>query len=168
MNDSAAVIVGASISALVAVGVVAFQFFLERSRQAQADRAARLHHFLASSFTVGTAIGQIAMADTHTKAQVEASMRSAHEDSLNQHFASLRLQEGTDVVEAATNIERELTRLTRIANSQKWQPTEWRPQRATLSSLTHDFESIARRRLGGKPLTAELTFYSSAHEHATS
>lgn len=159
MNASAAVLIGSAFSAIVAMGVVGFQYSLERRRQLLVDRAERLANFLASTFAVSAGIEQIAIASSKMKDQMESSVRSTVEDQLNRCLTRLRLFEDSDVVAAATYLERELTRIIGIAKSQVWSREHWRAQRSLLSKLTNDYEGIARHKLGQQQLNDGLGFY---------
>lgn len=163
MNTAAAVLIGSAISAIVAMVVVALQYSLERRRHSLAERAERLGEFLAASYAVAVGIGEIAIAPLKDKIQVEADARSALEDRLNRCLTKVRLFEDADVVAAATYMERELTRITGIANSQVSSRAQWRRQRSELSRLTREYETIARRKLGQQQLPAELGFYVDEH-----
>ena len=61
---------------------------------------------------------------------------------------------------AATEIDRELTRLPELAKSKKWTRAEWRFQRKQLSELTCKFEAIARRKLGSRQLSVHPSLYA--------
>jgi hypothetical protein len=161
MNTSAAVLIGSAISAIVAMAVVAFQYSLERRKQSLAERAERLGDFLASSYAVAVGIEEIAGEPIEHKTRVEAKVRSSVEDRLNSCLTRLRLFEDADVVAAATYLERELTRITDVARDQVWSRAAWRDQRSELSRLTHEYETLARRKLGRQRLQEELGFYAA-------
>jgi hypothetical protein len=159
MSSSAAILIGSAISAIVAVGVVGLQHSLERRRKSLADRAGRLGDFLAATFAVSAGIEQIATASSGNKGRVEAAVRLAAEDQLNRCLTSLRLLEDSDVVASATYLERELTRITGLAQAQVWSREDWRGQRASLARLTDEYEAVGRRKLGRRGLKQELSFY---------
>jgi hypothetical protein len=164
MNTSAAVLIGSAISAIVALAVVGFQHSLERRRQFNAERAERLGDFLASTFAVSTRIEQVATAPTATKARAEEGIRSAVEDQLNRSLTRLRLFEDSEVVMAATYLERELTLMTIRARGRVWSRAEWRAQREEIALLTDNYERVARRQLGRLSLEHGLGFYAAETE----
>lgn len=130
MNASATILIASAISAIVAMAVVALQYSLERRKQTLAERADRLGDFLSASYAVARGIEEIAIAASKNKIRTEADVRSAIQDRLNNSLTLLRLFEDSEVVAAATYIERELTRMNRIALSQAWSREAWRGQRS--------------------------------------
>jgi hypothetical protein len=106
MDTSVTVLVGSAISAVVAMGVVALQYMLERRRQSLVDRAERPGEFLSTSFAVSSGIEIVARAAPADKERREGDVRSDVEDRLNRSLTRLRLFEDEDLVLAATLMER--------------------------------------------------------------
>lgn len=148
VTDSAAVIVGASISALVAMIVVGLQHQLERSRRARDARAARLARFMAASHAIVLGLGDVARAPEAEKKALMIRLKTDQEDRINQALAELRLLEQQPVVDVAIELDRELTRLTPIAKKQMWSPEDWRSQRDPLDLLVKAYETTGRQALG--------------------
>jgi len=159
VNDAAAVLLGSSISAIVAMIVVGLQHSLERRRQERAERADRLGAFFAASHAVAIGIQTLARASVDDKVAVEANIRATLSDRFNSRLAQLRLLEDCDVVVAAAMIDRELMHQTDMARTVKWDDPEWRDTRNELNRLTDVYESVARRRLGKRSLEKVPSLY---------
>ena len=159
VNEASAVLIGSAISAIVAMVVVALQNSLERRRQSLADRADRLGDFLSATYAVSSGIEEVAIAAPKSKFHMEADVRSAAQDRLNNSLTRLRLFEDADVVTTATYLERELTRINSLARNQQWARDAWRMQRSELARITHEYETVARQKLGRGQLRNELGFY---------
>lgn len=122
------------------MAVVTLQYSLERRKQSLAQRADRLGDFLAATYAAARGIEEIAIAPSGDKARAEVDMRSAAQDRLNDSLTRLRLFEDAETVASATRLERELTRLIRVAQEVEFSRKEWRGQRSDLAGMTHEYE----------------------------
>jgi hypothetical protein len=113
-----------------------------------------------ASYATVLAIGALARAPMSSKDHVDEAICGAEEEALNASLTRLHLFEDDDILLAATEIDRELTRLPELARSKKWTRAEWRFKRNQLSDLTLQFEAIARRKLRSRRLSSLPSLYA--------
>jgi hypothetical protein len=152
VTESAAVLVGASISAIVAMIVVGLQHQLERSRRAKEARAERLARFMAASHAIVLGLGDAAQAPKAEKKALLTRLETDQRDRINQAFAELRLLEKQPVITAATNLRGELVKLTKLAKTDVWSDEDWPNQRALLETRVTDYVTVGRKALRSKAL----------------
>ena len=148
MTDSAAIVVAASISAVVAMIVVGLQYQLERSRRAKDARAERLARFMGTSHEIVLGLGDVARAPEAEKKALLTRLEMDQRVRINQALAELRLQEKHEVVREAKALDFELVRLTRLVEEKVWSPEDWRGQRDGLDVLVKASETTGREALG--------------------
>jgi hypothetical protein len=160
VNSAAAVLIGSLLSAVVAIFIMGLQASLERRRRSHIDRTERLANFLSASYAAGTAIGALARAPIDEKRAADEAIRQAEEGPLNASLTRLHLLEEAEILQAATAIDRELTRLPGLAMEKQWTRDDWRHERKRLNELTIEFEIVARRKLGVADPTTPPDLYA--------
>jgi hypothetical protein len=166
VTDAAAIIVGASISAIVAMIVVGLQHRLERLASAKDARAERLARFMGASHEIVLGLGDVARAPDAEKKALLTRLEMDQRVRINQALAELRLLEEADVVEDAMRLDRELVRQARLAEKEVWSPEDWRGQRDSLDPLVKAYETTSRAALKFEALPDEITAPPADAQHS--
>jgi hypothetical protein len=151
--ESVALVIGAAISAVVALVVVQRQHRLERSSGQHQRRSDRLAQYFAATHAAVLAMGELARAPLAEKAGLNAKFLEGATDRVNTGLAQLRLLEPSVVVDAAMGLDRSMVDLHKKSRAQQWSYDEWRIQQQDLTQLVEEFTRIVRRELGSDPVS---------------
>jgi hypothetical protein len=151
MTEAGAIILGASVSALVTVLVVVVQHRLQQRHDRQRATAERLAQFGEASYVTYLAVSRLALAPMDSKPD--------HSDVLTPirgPLTALILRDDEQLVIAAHAIHRELLRLRDVGEASTWAKHDWWTERSHYSDLVEDFHQRARVHLGARPLGKSL------------
>ena len=149
MSDSVAILIGAAVSGLVGVLVVALQHVLQLRSEAAGVRARRLSEFTAAAWGAFDDLGPTARASTDSKEARKAELGTREAwDRFNAAFAQVQVLETKDVYDAATSVQHEMVRCKRLATETEWDPDSWRAEREPLFEKMLAFQRVARAALG--------------------
>jgi hypothetical protein len=166
VNDATAILVGASISAVVAIVAVAVQHALARRALLAEQRSARLAACLAAAQDLNVAIGRVARLAPGVKAEAYDLVVTTVSTRFNERLAAVLLLDNDKVVQSAFAVDQALMELTRLCFAKAWGPEEWRAQRRVVSDLTHAFQIEARRALGSRALAHSPRMITAGPDHA--
>jgi len=155
VSDTLAIIIGATVSAVVALAVVFVESLLSRRHERRKLAADRLAEYSASAHAALIRIGGIVRASIDGKEAARSRSMLDASDRLNNLLSSIMILDSDAVVRAAVAIDRELTRLEHAAMRQVWSRNDWLRQREELSTLVDGFQRAARNYLDAGPLTTE-------------
>jgi hypothetical protein len=145
VSDASAVVIGASISAVIAVLVVLLTAYLERARKSRGDSAFRLAEYLASTHAGSLAIGELARVPaSEKKVAREAVMLLV--DRKNTVFNAIKLLEVGEIVCAAKAIDDQLIALLGNAEKKEYED-DWGDQRELLDKAVEEFIATSRKTL---------------------
>lgn len=157
VDQTASVIVGATVSGVIGILVVFTQQWLSRRHQDRSEHVARLTEFSAAAWALTLAIGRLAHAPDDKKESVEERERvSALGDAFNSCMAKIQLLEGGAVYATAARLDRELAALVPLARDHEFETVEWRQARAGVTAAVEEFQRAARVSLGSGPKPAEI------------
>jgi hypothetical protein len=121
MSDAAAIVIGATVSGLVGVLVVALQHALQLKSEAAGIRARRLSEFTAAAWGAFDDLGPTTRASTDSKEARKAELGTREAwDRFNAAFAQVQILETKDVYDAATSVQHEMVRCKRLATETEW------------------------------------------------
>ena len=146
MLESLALVIGAAISAVVALVVVQRQHRLERDAGQHQRRSEQLAQYFAAAHAAVLAIGELARAPMVAKAALNAKFLEGTTDRVNTGLAQLRLLEPSVVVDAAMSLDRSMVDLHKKSRAQQWTSEEWRMQQ---QDLTQSSSRSSRASCGG-------------------
>lgn len=151
MTEAGAIILGASVSAMVTVLVVVVQHRLQQRHDRQRATAERPAQFGEASYVTYLAVSRLAQATMSSKPDhpdVLAAIRGP--------LTAVILRDDEQLVTAAHAIHRELLRLRDAGAASTWAKNDWWTERSHYTNLIEDFHQRARVHLGAKPLGKSL------------
>jgi hypothetical protein len=149
MTDSAAVLLGATISSLVAIAVVALQQSLNRREQQRQARAERLGNFAAVAWSATDVIGVMARTPMAAKELAGPDQDRGRQifETFHARLSLIQLLEDPKVVEAAEAVDQAIALHSRLSLAQHLTRDEWRTARVPLREAIGAFRLVARRTL---------------------
>jgi hypothetical protein len=154
MNSAVAIILGAAISGIVGVLVVLLQQRLVRQHELDSAKEARLSEFSAAGWAATLIISELARAPMEQKYDIENSAHfQALTDRFNSVLAQIQLLDDGAIYAAAHRVDACLVALHHKARTAQATREDWRTkQRAELSVAVAEYQRVARRALGARPL----------------
>jgi hypothetical protein len=154
MDSTVAIILGAAISGIVGVLVVFLQQRLARQHELDSAKAARLSEFSAARWAATLIMSELARAPVEKKHDIENSARfQALTDRFNSVLAQIQLLDDNEIYAAAHRVDTCLVALHHQARAAQATREDWRSgQQAELSIAVAEYQRVARRVLGARPL----------------
>lgn len=148
MSEAVAIIVGSTVSAVVALAVVFVQSLLERRSHRRDETSNRLAEFAAASYAAAVRTRSIAVASMNDKdSTFESEIFNDSADRVNDVLAKIVILDSPDTIRAAIAVDRELSRLDRVAMSRVWSDGAWRSERRKLGDMIDSFQRTSRQEL---------------------
>jgi hypothetical protein len=138
-------VIGASISAVIAVFVVLLTAYLERRRKSHSDSADRLAEYLASTHDGEVAISDLARAADGDKNKAREDVR-LRMDRKNTVLEAIKLLEKDEIVVAANKLDERLQDLFAKAKEKEYKD-EWPAERRDLEEAVAEFIKVSREEL---------------------
>jgi hypothetical protein len=158
VNTTLALILGATVSAIVALFVLIIQHHLERRAISRARTVERFSRFSSAAHEIGVALGDLAVAGAPDKAQAYAEVRLRLLGLFNELLAAVMIEDSDEIVMTARIIDADLGVLASKARQHAWTYADWLEQRQGLTSHLADFHVVARVATRRKALSQSLQY----------
>ncbi|WP_217922668.1 hypothetical protein [Miltoncostaea oceani] len=151
MSPAIAALVGAGISAVVAILVVGLQHVSHRRQERERATSERLAALSGTAWSITVAIGRLARADSADKPTL-ADEVDLFAEPFNMALARIELLDNERVVRAAFALDKSLIELRDQARERVWSNPEWRASRHGVSDAVVRFLREARAEVGSPPI----------------